>query len=151
VYLVRHGEAKPEAEDPARPLTDEGREVVRRMAAWAASAGIQVVQVCHSGKLRAQQTAEVFAEYLRPAQGVAVSEGLKPKDEVEFIADKVAAEPGPLMLVGHLPHLERLVARLVVGDADASVVEFGPSALVALAQRKNRWVLRCTMQPDLLS
>jgi phosphohistidine phosphatase SixA len=31
-YLVRHGEAKPASEDPARPLTDRGRKEVERVA-----------------------------------------------------------------------------------------------------------------------
>ena len=30
LYLVQHGEAKPEEEDPERPLTDRGASDVRR-------------------------------------------------------------------------------------------------------------------------
>ena len=47
LYLVQHGEAKPETEDPERPLTEHGQETVRQMAAWAAQAGVRVAQIRH--------------------------------------------------------------------------------------------------------
>src|SRR5512142_725316 len=53
LFLVQHGEAKSEAEDPERSLTDRGAEAVRRMAAWAARVGVKVDQIRHSGKRRA--------------------------------------------------------------------------------------------------
>ena len=68
LYLVQHGEAKPESEDPERPLTDRGEETVRRMAAWAAQVGLKVDEIRHSGKRRAEQTASLLAERLSPAQ-----------------------------------------------------------------------------------
>ena len=34
------------------------------MATWAAGAGVHVDEIRHSGKLRAQQTAEIFAKHL---------------------------------------------------------------------------------------
>ena len=57
VYLVQHGQAEPKDKDPERPLTAEGRQTVERVAAWAVRAGIEMGQVRHSGKLRAEQTA----------------------------------------------------------------------------------------------
>src|SRR2546428_4370090 len=60
-YLVQHGEAKPEREDPARPLTDRGRREVERVAEGAQRSGVEIAEVVHSGELRAQQTAELAA------------------------------------------------------------------------------------------
>lgn len=37
MVLVQHGEAKTEAQDPERPLTDRGVEDVKRVAEWASS------------------------------------------------------------------------------------------------------------------
>ena len=87
------------------------------MAAWAASAGIQVNEIRHSGKLRAQQTAEIFAEHL-DTQAVAAA-GLAPKDDVAAIAGAIEQEQGVVMLAGHLPFLERLAAQLVTGNQKA--------------------------------
>ena len=62
LYLVQHGEAKSKTEDPQRPLTERGREDVARVAAFAASAGLQVGQIRHSGKRRAEETALYCAQ-----------------------------------------------------------------------------------------
>ena len=62
LYLVQHGEAKPEAEDPQRPLADAGRQAVEHVARQAARAGVRPQVILHSGKLRAQQTGEIMAD-----------------------------------------------------------------------------------------
>ena len=54
IYLVQHGEAKPEAEDPERSLSDKGKKEVESSARHAAAVGIEVAQILHSGKLRAK-------------------------------------------------------------------------------------------------
>jgi phosphohistidine phosphatase len=68
------------------------------MAARAAAAGIQVDKVRHSGKMRAQQTAEIFAECLG-AETIAVS-GLAPNDDVTAVADAIEHEMGTLCWSG---------------------------------------------------
>ena len=55
LFLVQHGIAKSEAEDPERPLTEEGADAVRRMGAWAAGQGLVIDQIRHSGKRRAAE------------------------------------------------------------------------------------------------
>jgi len=60
VYLMQHGEATSEAENPERPLTEEGRAVVRRVSVRARAVGVHVGVCVHSGKLRAEQTAQLF-------------------------------------------------------------------------------------------
>lgn len=42
VYLVQHGGARLESEDPARPLTGRGREEVGRVARAARRLGLEV-------------------------------------------------------------------------------------------------------------
>ena len=64
LYLVRHGEATSEEQNPARPLTEPGAKEVEQIAAWFTSTKLPVDEIRHSGKLRAQQTAEIFAQYL---------------------------------------------------------------------------------------
>jgi hypothetical protein len=67
LYLVQHGDALPEQVDPERPLSAKGRRDVEAVARVLASAGARAVRVAHSGKLRAQQTAEVLTAALAPA------------------------------------------------------------------------------------
>ena len=78
LFLVQHGEARSEVEDPERSLTDRGEETVRKVAAWAARAGLRVGQIRHSGKRRAEQTAAILADSLRPIRGMVAVTGWPP-------------------------------------------------------------------------
>ncbi len=51
IYLTQHGLAAPNDVDPDRPLSEQGRKDVRRLADFLGSACIEVEQVLHSGKL----------------------------------------------------------------------------------------------------
>ncbi len=148
LYLVRHGEAKAKEEAPERGLTDAGRQEVTKMAEWAAAVGIQVDEILHSGKLRAQQTAEIFAEHLR--MQAAEASGLAPKDDVKGIAEVISSQQGSIMLVGHLPFLDRLGAKLITGDAEISVATLDAGAVLELTLVKDAWKATCLMQPKLL-
>jgi phosphohistidine phosphatase len=55
------------------------------------------------------------------------------------------------MLVGHLPHLSRLVGMLVTGNPDNVVVRFRNAGIVCLSQQEEKWAIDWIMQPDLLA
>jgi phosphohistidine phosphatase len=57
LYLVQHAEAKREEEDPARDLTEKGRKDIESVAHRMKKLNVQVRQILHSGKTRAQSTA----------------------------------------------------------------------------------------------
>ena len=148
VYLVRHGAAKPKEEDPQRGLTTAGQENVQNIANWAASAGVRVDQIRHSGKRRAEQTAQIFSAALRPGVEPQAMQGLNPNDDVRPVAEVLASETRTLMLVGHLPFLGRLVSQLVIGDPDQNIVAFAAAGLVQLSKSDAGWVIDCVVQPD---
>ena len=118
LFLVQHGEARPGNEDSERSLTEHGAETVSRVADWAARTGIKVDQIRHSGKRRAEQTATIFAQRLDTPKGVIAVKGLNPNDEVTQVAASLHGEQESMMIVGHLPHLSRLVSLLVTGNPD---------------------------------
>jgi phosphohistidine phosphatase len=151
LYLVQHGEAKSKAEDPQRPLTDRGREEVQRVAAFAAGAGLEISQVRHSGKRRAEETASILAEHLSPAEGVLAMSGLAPMDDVRPIAQALPKETAPLMLVGHLPFMDRLAGLLVTGDPDCSVVRFRMGGIVCLEGVGDDWAVKWAVTPKLVA
>src|ERR1700675_4810039 len=107
-FLVRHGEAKPDRDDPRRPLSDRGRTDVEKIARAAAAKKIKVAEILHSDKLRAKETAEILARFLSPAGGVRQISELAPEDDPLLAAAELEAAVASLMLVGHLPHLGRL-------------------------------------------
>jgi len=150
LYMMQHGEARPEQDDPARPLTDRGRAEVERVARAAARLDLGIAQVVHSGKLRARQTAEIVAACLEPAPALGEMSGLGPNDDPRIAAEAVAVPSGPRLLVGHLPHLSRLASLLILGDGDRGVVAFRMGGLVCLSHGEGGWRLAWALTPDLV-
>jgi phosphohistidine phosphatase len=138
LYLVRHGEARPDAEDAARPLTERGRHAIERVGRAAAERGVEVAEIRHSGLLRARQTAEILATRLRPRGGVRATTGLAPEDDPDIARAEYGEAGEPLLLVGHLPHLARLEARLTGRQTELSLQ---PGTMLALARSANGWEL----------
>ena len=145
IYLVRHGEAVSERLDPQRPLSSSGREEVERLARMAATKNFQVTAIFHSGILRARQTAEILAEPLRCTSGVQPLSGLRPQDDPAIAKAELEAAENPIMLVGHLPHLNRLVALLLSGDAESQVMEFPPATMVCCSNDTSKWKISWTL------
>lgn len=148
-YLVRHGEAKAETEDPARPLSDRGREEVTRVARHAAILGLELAEIFHSDKLRARQTAEILAEHLSPARGIREMQGLAPMDDPDTARVEIEAAREPLMLVGHLPHLSRLASALLLGDPDREIFSFQTGGIACLATTTGAFRLQWVLTPAL--
>ena len=131
IYLVRHSKAAKDpiyATDAERPLTDRGREDAHLIAAQMARAGVEVHEIRHSGLLRAQQTAEIFAEHLKPPEGVNAVAGLLFDDPVDVFARELRLEPEPVMFVGHNPFIEELVGLLLTGSEGSMPVALAPRA-----------------------
>jgi phosphohistidine phosphatase len=148
VYLVRHGEPTGEAENPQRPLSARGRETVRRVSAAAARLGLRPAEIRHSGKCRAAQTAEIFAEALGLRAALVAASGLAPNDDIEPVAAALAAMTQPVMLVGHLPFLSRLASLLLVGDPERPLVQFPMGGIVCLAHdASGTWSLAWALTP----
>jgi len=146
IYLVQHGKSRPKEEDPEQSLSPEGMADVRRIAETAGNYGVPVLTVLHSGKKRAVQTAEIMAEHLKAEQGVREGENLKPMDNVHSWADK-AAGLDRVMLVGHLPFMERLASLLVAGKPDIRVIRFQNGGIVCLEQVDGAWHIKWTLMP----
>ena len=149
LYLMQHGEATTEAENPERPLTEAGRAAVERVSIRARAAGVHVGVCVHSGKLRAEQTALLFVGQLGGQADVSAREGLAPKDAVAPAAQwlRTATEHNAMAVIGHLPFLDRLASLLVAGDEEAHVVRFRMGGLVKLEPKEKgegfavAWVL----------
>ena len=146
-YLARHGEAVADLIDTSRPLTRAGRDDVERVARLAAEKAVRVSVIYHSGILRAGQTAEIFAAHLAPSGGVAALSGLRPEDDPSLAAEQLAVSGSPVMLVGHLPHMNRLAALLARGDAEGNAINFIPGMLACYSREGSLWKLSWTLAP----
>jgi phosphohistidine phosphatase len=152
LYLVQHAEAKPKAEDPARPLSEKGLVDIRKMANFIKAKRIEVSKIFHSGKLRAKQTAEALAEGISSAGGAEQTEGLAPLDDPGIWANRLKEELEDLVLVGHLPHLSKLAGLLLTGDPEQKIVGFRRGGIVCLERDEaEKWSVRWVLLPEILA
>ena len=148
IYLVQHGQAKTEAEDPQRSLTPKGEDEVNRVAALAKKMRLNPSKIYHSGKLRAEQTAGIIGEALDKA--LEAAQGMAPMDDIRPWADKINQSEKELMLVGHLPYLEKLTSFLITGDETVRPVLFRFGAINCLEQKENKkWAILWILTPEM--
>ncbi len=150
LYLVRHGEANSELADPSQSLSEKGLGDVRKVAAHLASVKISVDVIFHSRKLRAKQTAMVFAEFLKPTEGVAEIDRIGPLDDPSEWEKILRTSDKDIMLVGHLPYMAKLFCLLACGFADDSVVTFKNASVACLKRDGDGiWRLQWMIEPEL--
>jgi phosphohistidine phosphatase len=148
LYLVQHGKSLSKEDDPEQGLSPEGFSDVSRIASVAKGYGVAPSAIRHSGRKRARQTAEIFGEALLPGNKVEQSSGLDPLDDVSLVATQLKAGDN-LMLVGHLPFMERLTGFLVTGSAEKLVFKFQNGGIVCLDKTPDNpwWFIKWALMP----
>jgi phosphohistidine phosphatase len=137
-YLARHGTAAPGPDDRERPLTLAGRADVEDVARTLRARGVEVAEIRHSGLRRARETAEILAGALAPPRGIREASGLAADDTPDEARAQLERAESPLMLVGHMPHLGRLLA-VLLGDAAAGRIRLAPGTVVGLVHGADGW------------
>ena len=139
ILLVHHGDAVGPTVNASRPLSDRGMAEVARLADAAAARGARPEVIWHSGKLRARQTAEAVWRTCNPFADFSAARSLQPDDPPAWMRDQLAGETRAIAIVGHMPHLARLLRLLVAGDADAPGIPFPLHGCVALDADGDGW------------
>ncbi len=147
IYLVQHGKSLSKKEDGEQGLSAEGKEEVNLIAGVAKNYTIKVEKIIHSGKKRARQTAQIFADALEPSQGIEERAGLKPLDDVSLLASQLLGSE-QCMLVGHLPFMEKLVCQLITGTTDHRIFKFQNGGIVCLDQEEGAWYIKWALMPN---
>ena len=151
LYLIQHGEAKSKDEDPSRPLTEKGAKDAEKVAEHISKLGVKVKKIFHSGKLRAKQTAEICAKYLKPEEGVSETVGLNPLDPPETWIEKLKTINEDIMLTGHLPHLSKLTSALITGDKNKEIIKFRNAGTVCLERdEQGKWTILWAIPPEMI-
>jgi len=146
MYFVQHGLALAKEIDANRPLSAEGRKDVERISAYLKKVGITVKTVCHSGKERAQETAQIFADQIGDGRLSELS-GMSPNDNVEEFATSLKDDT---MYVGHLPHVGKLVSYLITGDECAEVVKFTNGGIVCVEKDSAGFHIEWYLKPSII-
>jgi len=150
IYLVQHGKSLSKEQDPEKGISETGVRETERIAEVAAGYKVDVKRIIHSGKKRALQTAEIFGRHLAPVEGVEKGEGLKALDDVTVWSPKL--EPGAgLMLVGHLPFMEKLTGLMTTGSVDIIPFKFQNSGIICLDRDSDRekWLIKWSLMPNI--
>ncbi len=152
LILVQHGDALPKDIDPDRPLSDAGQRDVRGLVEFLIECGISVSRVIHSGKTRARQTAELLGSALAPGKDIDAHSGLDPNYPTQPFAEEVLSWEDDVLVVGHLPFMDKLIARLVAGNEDRSIVTIRPGTMVCLERTEaSDWRVTWMVRPELFA
>lgn len=122
LILLRHAEAQPAssgADDRGRRLSGRGEQEAKAAGQWLASHGVKPDRILCSPAERARATAVLALAALKKAPEAELSEDIYEATPGELLAllDQ-HGDAGTVMLVGHNPGIERLVALLVEGRSD---------------------------------
>jgi phosphohistidine phosphatase len=151
LYLVQHGKSLSKEQDPEQGISEEGSAEVNRIAGVAAGYGVRPGAIRHSGRKRAQQTARIFSEVLLAGRNEAEPiSGIGPLDDVAPVANALKTDDN-LMLVGHLPFMERLTGLLVTGSAERLIFKFQNAGIVCLDKKPEDrfWFIKWTLMPKI--
>ncbi len=144
LYLVRHGEADSDN------LTEQGRKETESVGNFLKKCPIEIDEIIHSVKNRAKQTAEILGKALAPDVMLVEREGLKPMDPIEPILEDVRSFERNVMLVGHLPFMEKLLTTLLFKEECLSPVEFVGSCIACLNNPNGEWTISWVVSPSLI-
>ena len=151
LYLIRHGEALGPEADPARPLSRSGRDEAERLGAYLGSLSLKISGIWHSTKLRAKDTAAIVNETAGFRAPLLERQGLSPNDSPEEILPEIDASAGDLCIVGHLPFLPALSARLVSDHGGESTWTMTTCGTICFERgRTGKWEKKWSVSPDRL-
>ncbi len=151
LYLVQHGDALPKDVDPDRPLSEQGRADIQRLADWLENRHVQVATILHSGKTRASETAELLRPLLEPRGQIAEGQGLAPNDSPGAFLRQIRHSDKDTLVAGHMPFVERCVSQALTGAPDRKLVEFFPGSIAGIERSGDAsWRLFMFVRPGFL-
>jgi len=125
LHVLRHAEAEevsPSGRDQDRRLTDDGRRRMKAVAKAIARLDPGYDAVLVSPLVRSRQTAEPVAEACGFRKALVETRALLPNaDPVELLHELARLKPATVLVVGHQPHLGRLLGFLLSGRGDLEV------------------------------
>ena len=149
LYILQHGEAVPKEIDPERPLSEHGNRDIRILALHMQNMDVQLGNVFHSGKLRAEQSARLIAETLSPEILPVKTEGLNPNDDPAVIIGDIEQMNENILIASHMPFVSRLCSTLLTGTTEAEFASV-PGTLFCLEKAEDKWRLAYMLRPDFL-
>ncbi|MDD5644117.1 MAG: phosphohistidine phosphatase SixA [bacterium] len=150
LYLVRHGAAVSETENPLRPLSEKGKSDTVRIAEHLREINVLPSEIWHSSKLRATQTADILKDALN-VKKCFEKNGLLPNDDPVKLAAFLTDMPNNIMIVSHIPFVERFACVLSGKNKNLKPVSFDVSSVACFGrERRDRWKLEWLIAPAII-
>ena len=140
LYLVQHGISLSEEVDPEKSLSPDGEERSRKIAEFLKEKSVQVDVLWHSPKKRAVQTAHILSETVASPE-IQERKDLNPMDPVGNLSKEIEPLNKNLMIVGHLPFLQKLISLLLSGKEDSQFISI---------KNSDSWKVLWAVTPELL-
>jgi phosphohistidine phosphatase len=142
IFLLRHAIAIERAEhdgpDEERPLTEEGRRELKRVARAMRTMGLSFDVIFSSPLVRALQTAEIVAASLRLKNRLQVTDRLAPSmpagKQIAWL-NRLRPSPDSVLLVGHEPNLSEFTSHLLTGGR-LLIINFRKAGLCKVATER---------------
>ncbi len=123
IWILRHAKAEeggPDTPDEERALTPGARKRMRAAARTIARLEPKFDAILTSPLRRARQTAEPVARALDQREDLIETDALSPgADPQEILREIEKRRMKRVLLVGHMPHLGRLLGYLLTGRSNA--------------------------------
>jgi len=154
IYLLRHAHAGDsaawEGPDSERPLSNKGRRQAQNLGQFLADRGFAADAILTSPKVRARQTAELFADAL--GVGVSLDDRLAGALDLDVLAALLEGAGGTsVVLVGHDPDFTDLAMALT--GAAYLPLKKGAMARIdtSLPIQPGAGILRWLLPPELVA
>lgn len=157
LFLLRHAEAVPGHPDETRSLAPRGREELDRLCRVLHREKALNPDILWVSPLdRARETADRFCRALRLDLPTQVREDLVPEANPARLAREIATQESNLLIIGHNPHLEMLIAYLLTGKSDGCMVLMNTASLACieltgLQNNPGGALLRWVVSPNILT
>ncbi|MCK9554884.1 histidine phosphatase family protein [bacterium] len=150
LYLVRHGAAVPETENPEKPLSDVGRYETIKVAESLRGFMVLPDEIWHSARLRTRQTAGLLKDLLR-VRKCFEKKNLLPGDDPGKLITELAKTSKHIMVVSHIPFVEKAAGLLLGGKEESTPVSFDTSSVACFKRCGGKeWSLEWLITPDVI-
>ena len=135
LYIVRHGDYLTTDKDPKKRLSHKGIDESKKIAEFLSKQEILPVAIWHSDKSRAVQTAEFISKIIG-VDNLIARQDLAPAEPVNKFPQEILKCNGDLMIVGHIPFIQKLSSLLLTNSVNADIIRFYKSGVACLEHDK---------------
>ena len=103
----------------------------------------------HSGKQRAQQSAQIVAQLIAPGIEPVQADGLGPNDDPVIIIEDIIRLNEDILIASHMPFVSRLCSDLLSGAPDSAFASV-PGSVMCLQSSPQGWQMNWMLRPECL-